>query len=147
MIQLPPDFCDLLQELNRANVEYLLVGGYAVAYHGYVRTTNDIDIWIALHPSNAQAVKQALRSFGVPEYLLSNISFLDPNEIFYIGVHPLRVEVFTDIPGVTFAQCYTQRVETIIQGIRVPIIDLTSLKRNKQASGRPKDINDLQNLP
>jgi hypothetical protein len=147
MIQLPPDFLDLLQAFADAKVEYLLVGGYAVMFHGYPRATKDLDLWISATPANIQAVKRALAAFGAPAILLNTISFLDPQEIFFIGVAPLRIEVFTAIPGVDFAACYQQRVSTIISGVPLSLISLADLKQNKQASGRPRDLDDLQNLP
>ena len=147
MIQLPPDFRDLLQEFDAEGVRYLLVGGYAVMFHGYPRATKDIDLWIESSTANIQATKHALATFGAPVALLRTVSFLDPNEIFYLGVEPLRIDLFTAIPGVDFATCYPQRLTTSIQGVQVTIIDLDSLKRNKQASARPRDLDDLLHLP
>jgi predicted nucleotidyltransferase len=144
--QLPPDFKEFLQLLNSNGVEYLLVGGYAVGYHGYPRATGDMDIWIALDPQNADKVVEVLRDFGfdVPE--LSAELFLRKEQIVRMGVPPLRIEIFTSISGVEFAECYAHRVVDVIDGIEVSLIDLEHLKTNKQASGRPKDIDDLQNL-
>lgn len=147
MIQIPPDFLDLLQAFTDAKVEYLLVGGYAVMFHGYPRATKDLDLWISATPANIQATKQALVAFGTPAMLLNTISFLDPQEIFFIGVAPLRIEVFTAIPGVDFATCYERRVAATVSGVPISLISLADLKQNKLASGRPRDLDDLQNLP
>ena len=133
--------------LNSKEVEYLLVGGYAVGYHGYPRATGDMDIWIAMHPRNAEKVVEVLRlfGFGLPE--LSPQMFLQQERIIRMGIPPFRLEVFTTISGVHFTECYAQRVVAVIDEVEVSLINLADLKMNKQASGRPKDINDLQNLP
>ncbi len=145
--RLPPDFKEFLQLLNSKEVEYLLVGGYAVGYHGYPRATGDMDIWIAMHPRNAEKVVEVLRlfGFGLPE--LSPQMFLQQERIIRMGIPPFRLEVFTTISGVHFTECYAQRVVAVIDEVEVSLINLADLKMNKQASGRPKDINDLQNLP
>ncbi len=146
-IQLPPDFKEFLQLLNSKEVEYLLVGGYAVSYHGYPRATGDMDIWIAVHPQNAAKTIEVLREFGFSSADLSDELFLRPEQIVRMGVPPFRLEVFTTISGVKFEECYTHRITDIIDGVSVNFINLSDLKANKTASGRPKDINDLLNLP
>jgi hypothetical protein len=144
---LPPDFREFLQLLNKNGVEYLLVGGYAVGYHGYVRATADMDIWIALTAQNAERAAAVLRQFGfdVPE--LSAELFLKPDNIVRMGVPPFRIEVFTGISGVRFQECFAERVEAALDGIPVSIINLRHLRINKQASGRSKDLVDLEHLP
>ena len=134
-IGLPQDFKDFLRLLDAEGVEYLLIGGYAVAYHGYPRATEDIDIWIAPNPENAQRIITALKEFGfdVPE--LNPGLFLKPDSIVRMGVPPLRIELSTTISGVDFAECYKARVTEIIDRIRVNIINLADLKKNKKASG------------
>jgi hypothetical protein len=116
-------------------------------FHGYPRATRDLDLWIGATPTNIQAAKQALAAFGAPAMLLNTISFLDPQEIFFIGVAPLRIEVFTAIPGVDFVTCYQRRVSATISGVSLSLISLADLKQNKRASGRPRDLDDLHNLP
>lgn len=145
--QIPPDFKDFLTLLNSHHVEYLLIGGYAVAYHGYPRTTGDIDIWIAQNPANAQNVSRTLQAFGFPADNVSPDLFLVPNKVNRIGIAPLRIEILTAISGVTFAQCWPKRETAFFDTIPIPVIDLASLKANKQASARPKDIEDLRHLP
>lgn len=147
MIQLPPDFKDFLKLLNSHKVEYLLVGGYAVGYYGYPRATADMDIWIAIHPRNAEKVVAVLKEFGfdVPE--LSIDLFMEENKIIRMGVPPLRIEIITTISGVNFEECYAERTTDIIDDVKVNFISLSHLKRNKEASGRHKDFNDLENLP
>ena len=132
-IGLPQDFKDFLKLLDAEGVEYLLIGGYAVAYHGYPRATEDIDIWIASSSQNAQRIIRALKQFGfdVPE--LAQDLFLKPESIVRMGVPPLRIELSTTISGVDFAECYQARVTEAIDGISVSIINLPDLKKNKQA--------------
>ncbi|MFQ6114152.1 MAG: hypothetical protein ACE5NG_08690 [bacterium] len=133
--------------LNSHKVEYLLVGGYAVGYYGYPRATADMDIWIAIHPRNAEKVVAVLKEFGfdVPE--LSIDLFMEENKIIRMGVPPLRIEIITTISGVNFEECYAERTTDIIDDVKVNFISLSHLKRNKEASGRHKDFNDLENLP
>ena len=146
-IGLPHDFKDFLRLLDANAVEYLLIGGYAVAYHGYPRATEDIDIWIASNPENAKHIISALRDFGfdVPELDLD--LFLKPDSIVRMGVPPLRIELSTTISGVAFGDCYKARVTEVIDGIKVNIINLADLKKNKKASGRYRDLDDLERLP
>src|SRR3990170_6232923 len=123
-IGLPQDFKDFLRLLDADGVEYLLIGGYAVAYHGYPRATEDIDIWIASSPGNAQRIITALKEFGfdVPE--LKPDLFTKRDSIVRMGVPPLRIELSTTISGVAFGECYKARVTEVIDGIKVNIINL-----------------------
>lgn len=146
MIRIPPDFKEFLQLLNDHQVEYLLVGGYAVGYHGYPRATVDMDIWVAIKVENSEKIVATLRSFGfdVPE--LEPGIFLQEEKIIRLGVPPVRLEIITSISGVDFDKCYKGRIEAIFDGIKVNIINLEHLKINKLASGRHKDLNDLEHL-
>jgi predicted nucleotidyltransferase len=146
MIQLPTDFKEFLQLLNSKKVEYLLVGGYAIGYYGYPRATGDIDIWISIDLQNANKLVALLHEFGFSTPELSPALFLEENRIVRMGVPPLRIELLTSISGVTFAECYSARVIDKIDGVDVNIINLDHLKTNKAASGRFKDLNDLENL-
>ena len=147
MIQLPPDFKEFLKLLNKHKVEYLLVGGYAVGYYGYPRATADMDIWIAVKPINAKKIVTALNEFGFDAPELTTDLFLEENKIIRMGVPPVRLEIITSISGVDFDSCYQQKKHGKIDGIEVNIIDLENLRKNKKASGRYKDLNDLENLP
>lgn len=146
-IELPRDFKEFLKLLNAKNAEYLLIGGYAVGYHGYPRATNDIDVWVAVKPENAKRIVAALQEFGFDASGLSTAMFLQENQIIRLGVPPMRIEILTGISGVTFDECYAQRISDVIDGIPVNIIDLQNLKLNKKTSGRHKDLDDLENLP
>lgn len=146
MEKLDQNFADFLKSLIANQVEYLVVGGYAVGYHGFVRATGDLDIFVRLSQQNAERLLSAFHDFGfdVPE--LTVAVFMEPGKIVRIGVPPLRLEVMNGISGVAFDQCYQQRVEETIDGVNVSFIDLESLLLNKQAAGRPKDIADLEAL-
>lgn len=146
-IRLPNDFKDFLKLLNANRVEYLLIGGYAVGYHGYPRATGDMDIWVAINAENADRIVNALKEFGfaVPE--LSAELFLCPSQIVRMGFPPMRIELTTTISGVEFQECYATKVVAEFDGVKVNLIDLKHLKINKKASGRYKDLSDLENLP
>ena len=145
-IQLPPDFKEFLKLLNEHEVRYLLIGGYAVSYHGYIRATGDMDIWIAVHPENAQKIVTVLKIFGFDHPDLTAELFLQENKIVRMGVPPVRLEITTSISGVEFETCYSMRIRDELDGVEVSLIDLENLKKNKKASGRLKDLTDLNKL-
>jgi len=146
MTQLPQDFKEFLKLLNSHEVKYLLIGGHAVSYHGYPRSTADMDLWIAIEPQNAEKVVAVLKEFGfdVPELKLD--LFLDEDKVIRMGLPPLRIEILTSISGVSFDECYSERIFDTIDGVEVNIISLKHLKINKKASGRFKDLDDLEHL-
>jgi hypothetical protein len=133
--------------LNDRDVRYLVVGGYAVTYHGYPRTTGDLDLWVDRTETNAGRVVDALRAFGFDVPTLAPSLFLEEDRIVRIGHPPLRVEVFPSISGVDFAPCYDERAVDALGDVEATIIGLECLKKNKRASGRHKDLDDLENLP
>ena len=145
-IRLPPDFKEFLKLLKEYDVRYLLIGAYAVNYHGYIRATGDMDIWIAIHPDNARKITAALHAFGMEDSALTPDVFLQEKKILRIGVPPLRLEITTSISGIEFDECYQARIVDELDGIEVNLIDLENLKKNKKASGRPKDLVDLKKL-
>jgi hypothetical protein len=147
MIRLPPDFKEFLQLLNSRGIEYLVVGGYAVACHGHPRATGDLDIWIALHPENARRIVDALCAFGFAPASLSPELFLKEKQVIRMGVPPVRIELLTTISGVDFQQCYARRMTADLDGVQVNLLSLDDLKVNKKASGRLKDLSDLEKLP
>ncbi len=146
-IRLPTEFSELLKLFNAHEVKYLIVGGYAVAYHGYPRTTGDIDIWIERSGKNARRTVKALREFGFDVPALQPELLRKPGRIVRMGYPPLRAEILTSLSGVEFAPCYENRVEDEMGGVTVSIIGLECLKKNKLASGRHKDLDDLEHLP
>ena len=146
MDKIPLDFKEFLKLLNAEGVEYLLIGGYAVGHYGYPRATADMDIWIAIHPDTANRMGSALLKFGFRPDQIDKKTFLEKGRIIRMGVPPMRIEVLNDISGVEFAECYARRNTVKIDGTPVPLIGLEDLKRNKKASGRYKDLEDLENL-
>ena len=108
-IQLPLDFKEFLRLLNSEQVEYLLVGGYAVGFYGFPRTTGDMDIWLAATVQNAERVVRVLRSFGFSQKSIPAESLLQPNQVLRMGVPPLRIELLTSVSGLAFDDCYPNR--------------------------------------
>lgn len=133
--------------LNDAGVEYLLVGGFAVNHYGHHRSTNDIDFWIAVSDSNFDRVLAAVRQFFGGDLEGLNKKFLQDNEAVFFGGVPNKIEVFKQCSGLEFLQAYSRRLETTMDGVPVKLISLDDLKINKRASGRYKDLADLENLP
>lgn len=145
MILLPQDFREFLQLLNSHKVRYLLVGGYAVGYYGYPRATADMDIWVATDAENVEKIIAVLDEFGFtgiePEL------FLKEKQVLRMGVPPLMIELLTGISGAEFEDCYPARTVANLGGVEINLISLEDLKTNKAASGRYKDLNDLEHLP
>ena len=143
---LNPDFREFFQLLNANGVRYMIVGGYAVAYHGYPRYTKDIDIWIWVSPENAEKVEKTLRDFGFASLGLQASDFLEEGMIVQLGHAPNRIDLIMGVPGVNFENCYEKKVEEEIDGIKLSFIDLESLKKAKRTSGRSQDLADVENL-
>lgn len=146
-VKLPPDFKEFLRLLNASGVRYLLIGGYAVGYHGYPRATGDIDIWIAVDQATAEKMVRVLRQFGFDDPELDVALFLTQPRIIRLGLPPTRIEICTAIDGVAFEECFADRVQAVLDGETVSIISLAHLRQNKLASGRLKDLADLEQLP
>ena len=140
------DFREFIQSLNDNRVRYLVIGGYAVALHGYPRYTKDLDVWIEMSAENAVRMVQALEQFGFESLGLQAADFLVPNQIIQLGYPPNRIDLITTPPGVDFKSCYESRVEVVIDEVTVNFIDLDNLKKSKQATGRLQDLADLENL-
>lgn len=111
------------------------------------RATHDMDIWIAIHPDNAERMVNVLQEFGFDMPQLSASLFLQDKSIVRMGIPPVRLEITTAISGVTFEECYARRVVDVMDGVEVNLISLHHLKENKKASGRHKDLDDLEHLP
>ena len=146
MEKLDGNFADFLRSLNARGVEYLVVGGYAVGYHGFVRATGDLDVFVGISEANAGRLLGAFRDFGLTVPELTEATFLQPGRIVRIGVPPLRLEVMNEISGVSFEECFARRVEETIDGVRISFIDREKLLMNKRAAGRPKDLADIEAL-
>ena len=145
-IPLHSDFSAFLRLLSDHEVKYLLIGGYAVGYHGFVRATADLDIWVPRDHENSLRLVATLHQFGfdVPE--LSADVFLVEDRIIRMGIPPVQIEIATTISGVKFADCYDDRVEAKWDDVVVNVISLAKLRENKRASGRLQDLNDLSHL-
>ncbi|NBC10250.1 MAG: hypothetical protein GVY24_00760 [Planctomycetes bacterium] len=142
---LTPEFRDLLSLLNERGIKYLVIGGYAVGFHGRPRYTKDIDIWIASDRANAERIAQAVDDyFGATRPVER---FMSRDFILRIGAPPQMVEIMTTIAGVEFETCYARRESVQVQGVEVPIIGLRDLRTNKLAAGRSSDLGDVDNLP
>jgi predicted nucleotidyltransferase len=141
------DFKEFLKSLNSNCVEYLLIGGYAVGIHGHIRATNDLDVWVNISPENAARIEQALREFGFAATGLTSSLFLSRNNVIRMGVPPIRIEILTSVSGVEFESCYLEKEMVRIDEMEVPVISLARLRQNKSASGRAKDLADLESLP
>ena len=146
-IELHPDFKDFLRLLDSHGVEYLMAGGYAVGVHGYPRATGGMDIWIAVNLSNAEKAAAVLRKFGMPEELITDDLFLEEDQAIRMGVPPVRIELITGASGIEFSDCYARREVFEIDGPPVNFICLGDLKINNRATGRHKDLEDLEHLP
>ena len=146
-IELHPDFKDFLRLLNLHSAKYMLVGGYAVGYHGYPRATADMDIWVESSESNAEKIVAVFRDFGMPPEAISKDLFLERGQVIRMGVPPVRIEIITGASGVDFKECYSRRQIILIDEVPVSFISLQDLKANKQAAARHKDMEDLEHLP
>lgn len=137
------DFLELLLALSAEDAEFLVVGGYALAAHGHVRATGDIDVWVGHDSQNAIKVYAGLARFGAPLSRIQPKDFSEPDVMFQMGIVPNRVDILTSIDGVEFEDAWAQRIMGEYQGFSYPVIGLTHLKANKKATGRPKDLQDL----
>lgn len=146
MIRLPKDFSEFLKLLNSKQIEYLLIGGWAVGYYGYPRATGDMDIWVSRKKENADKLIEAFKEFGFDVPDLSTELFTKENQITRIGVPPLRIEILTTISGVAFEDCFPKRKVVLIDDININLISLEDLKKNKAASKRYRDLDDLEKL-
>ena len=140
------DFEDILLAFNAEGVKYLVVGAYAVAAHSRPRATGDIDLWIEASPENARRVFRALAAFGAPMEDLDERTFFEPDIVFQIGVPPIRIDVLTGIDGVSFAQAWPNRVASKVGKAPTNVLGRADLLRNKKASGRAKDLADIERL-
>ena len=146
-IKLTRDFREIIDLLNSNEVEYLLVGGYAVNHYGFVRYTADMDIWVGSSPSNAEKVSATLQTFGFSAESVPAENFQDEKTIFQMGVPPVRIDLLTTVSGLEFGDCFAKRELATSAGTKINVISLADLQTNKRASGRPKDLGDLDNLP
>ncbi len=142
------DFLDMIRALNEAEADYLVVGAHAMAIHGVPRATGDFDIWVRPSPSNAERVLRALSEFGAPmsAHGISVDDLKTPDTVYQIGLPPRRIDLMTGISGVDFAEAWSSRVRAEIEGLFISVIGRDELVQNKRASGRAKDLVDLEIL-
>ena len=146
MIEFPRDFKEFLQLLNSKKIEYLVIGGYAVGYHGCPRATGDLDIWIAINEQTAKKMVEVLNEFGFDPPELQEEIFLKEQKVIRMGVPPMRLEIFTSIDGVDFDACFSNRLIEDFGDFKVNFISKSDLLINKRASGRPQDLVDFDKL-
>lgn len=148
MIELPEDFRDLLIELADSNAEFVVIGGHAVAFHGYPRATKDLDVLVRANPENAARVYAALAAFGAPlsAFEVSQADFATYTGILQIGLPPRRIDVLNGASGISFDQAVAEGLHFDLEGRRIPVIGLDALLRNKRAAGRAQDLADVEAL-
>jgi hypothetical protein len=140
------DFAEILAELSAAGADFLVVGAYALAAHEQPRATGDIDVWIRATPANARLVWQALVRYGAPLHELKIEDLAAPGLTFQMGIAPTRVDILTEISGLTFDEAWPNRIMMNEGPLRYPVIGKADLIRNKRAAARPKDLVDADNL-
>ena len=143
---LTPDFIEFIESCVRHEVKFLIVGGYAVAAHGYPRATKDLDIWVMIEPTNADRLVQALDDFGMGSVGLKADDFLQPDMVIQLGYPPIRIDLLTSISGVEFERCWNNRVTASIGSVEAGFISAADLITNKRAAGRPQDLVDADAL-
>lgn len=145
-VELGKDFRELLELLNKHQVRYVAVGGFAVAIHGRPRYTKDLDLWIEVSPDNAARIVAVLDEFGLGSLGLRAEDFLDPDVVIQLGYEPNRIDFLTKLTGVEFADAYPKRIFTRVGDLEVPVLDRASLIVNKRALGRPHDLDDTKGI-
>lgn len=141
-----PDFVDLLRAFAAADVRFLIVGAYALALHGRPRATGDLDVWIDATPDNADRVMAALGRFGAPTAQISAADFAQPGVVYQIGVSPGRIDILTELTGITFDEAWPDRIQRPFGDVDVDFIGRDAFLRNKRATGRAKDLGDIEGL-
>lgn len=143
-----PDFQDFIRSLNEAEVKYVLVGGYAVILHGYNRTTGDLDIWVERTAENYQRLETAFRLFGMPIFDMTLNNFLENSEldVFTFGRPPVSIDIMLAVKGLDFEHVFKQAEKRNIEGLDIKLISLSELVKSKSASGRNKDMDDIEKL-
>jgi predicted nucleotidyltransferase len=146
LAKLQADLKEFIELLNSHGVDYILVGGHAVAFHGYPRFTGDIDFLIRITPANGQRLLAVLNDFGFGSLGISDCDLLEPRRVVRLGYPPNQIDILTSISGVDFDAAWASRIDSTMDGQRVSIIGWNELLRNKRASGRQKDLADVDKL-
>jgi hypothetical protein len=145
-VNLQADLKECVGWLLSRHVEFLVVGGHAVAFHGYPRLTEAVDLFVRPTRENGQRIIEALTAFGFASLGLSADAFLAPDRVIQLGRAPNRIDLLTGIPGVGFEEAWAARVEADLDGLKVFMIGRDALLRNKRATGRPQDLADVDHL-
>lgn len=145
-LELQQDFKELFKSLNKNEVRYLLVGGYAVVIYGYVRNTNDIDIVVSSDRLNAEKLVKALTEFGFADSGLNIELFIQKESLVRMGVEPNKIEILNYLNGIDFEKAYGRRKNFRVEDIEISVISLEDLITNKKAVGRLKDLADIEEL-
>jgi predicted nucleotidyltransferase len=145
-MKLQEDLREFIELLNSHNVDFLVIGGYAVAFHGHPRFTGDIDFFLRATPDNAERVMATLRAFGFADLALTTEDFQRPGTVVQLGRSPNRIDLLTSITGVTFEEAWETRLNGTLDGLSVSFLGLAALLKNKAASGREKDLADVAKL-
>jgi len=143
---LAQDFEDFIRLLNKFDVEYMVVGGYAMAFHGKPRYTGDLDIWINISEANAEKLIEVIKAFGMASLGLEKDDFLQPGYVSQIGYPPLRIDILNSIDGVNFKEAFQNRQKIVEDDLEISYISLNDLLQNKVASGRKQDIQDVREI-
>jgi phage replication-related protein YjqB (UPF0714/DUF867 family) len=133
-----------LKSLSVNSVKYLIVGGYAVGFHGHPRLTRDLDVWVGTDADNAEAILEALNHYGIP-YMLKE-TFMTPNNVVQLGEPPNRIDILTSVSGVTFQEAYIHKQTLLVNDLEVTFIDLEGLIQTKPGTGRARDAGDIEDL-
>jgi hypothetical protein len=141
-----PDFVDLLRAFAEREVRYLVVGAYALAHHGRPRATGDLDVWVDPTPSNASRLMSALVAFGAPLGEVTEADFASPGVVFQMGVPPGRIDILTELTGLTFEDAWPGREAGRFGELTVDFLGLDAFIRNKRATGRTRDLGDIEGL-
>ena len=140
------DFLDLLRAFIDGNVRFLIVGAYALAVHGRPRATGDLDVWADATPENAARVMSALEQFGAPTAQVRAEDFSRPGIVFQMGLPPLRIDVLTELSGLTFSEAWATRTRAAFRPVMADVIGREAFIKNKRATGRARDLGDIEAL-
>jgi hypothetical protein len=140
------DYKEMLQLLLEEQVDFIIVGAYALGAHGYPRATGDIDIWVKPNNTNSRKLYKALARFGAPLEQIEIDDFSMEGIIFQIGLIPRRIDIITKIDGVTYEEADEDKITVEVEGLMLPVISLDKLIKNKMATGREKDELDIKTL-
>ena len=141
-----PDFVDFIELLNKHSVEYLVVGAHALAFHGRPRHTGDLDVWIKKSDDNAEKMLNVIHDFGFSSLGLTKDDFLRENYVTQLGYPPLRIDILSAISGVQFDEAFNGKINADIEGLQISFINVQDFIANKRASGRKKDLGDIESL-